>query len=314
MNKSISSMHPVASSAMIALLTLISMTGFQIAKRIIKPDITLLESNIVSVLTAALVAFVLSYIVFLYKAAIETQLRLESAEREQALAQLREAEKKYRQLDEKLQHVTENEKQTIGHELHDGLGQHLTGIEFTAKVLENKLKDKSLPEALDAGRLTELIHQAVVQTRHLSRLLAPVSEEENGFFDALNMLAQYVSQEVGIVCELHISPNASRLQDHFVATNLFRIVQESTSNAIKHGRTTHIAITVQEEGSRLVILVSNNGLGLPEGWESSLGSGFRLMRHRAQIIGADLRIESPSEGGVRITCTLPYRRKEGCTT
>ncbi|HBA82852.1 MAG TPA: hypothetical protein DCZ95_02045 [Verrucomicrobia bacterium] len=196
----------------------------------------------------------------------------------------------------------------IGHELHDGLGQHLTGIEFSAKVLEGKLSAKRLPEARDAAKLTHLINQSIVQACQLSRLLAPVESGEEGFRNALQGLSKYLTKEVGVSCELNYESACADLRDHFVATHLFRIVQESTTNAIKHGQATRIEIAVREEDHRLVVSVKDNGTGLSQGWENASGIGLRLMRHRAQMIDADLQIQPAPEGGVWVQCTLSVQK------
>src|SRR6185295_7899904 len=94
-----------------------------------------------------------------------------------------------KRLEREIQQVSEQEKRRIGQDLHDGLGQYLTGIACMVKVMEQKLASKGMPEAADARKVTNLVNETISQARDLARGLCPVELETNGLQAALQELA-----------------------------------------------------------------------------------------------------------------------------
>ena len=182
----------------------------------------------------------------------------------------------------------EREKERLSHELHDGLGQHLTGIAFLAKALANRLGDRDAPETVDAQQIAALTNQAISNTRALARGLRPVGPEDNAFAVAVSALARDVSTIYGIQCTFNADgtiPVASRM----VAHHLFRIAQEAVHNAVKHGAGGKIFVDLREEDATIILTVSNRGT-LAAAMEAAEGIGLSSMRNRAKLLDAKIDI------------------------
>ncbi|MGI9026490.1 MAG: sensor histidine kinase [Burkholderiaceae bacterium] len=186
----------------------------------------------------------------------------------------------------------EREKERLSHELHDGLGQHLTGIAFLAKALANRLEARSAPETDDAQQIAALTNQAISNTRALARGLRPVAPEDNAFAFALSVLTRDVSAIYGIDCTFNADgtiPVASRMAAH----HLYRIAQEAVHNAVKHGSGQKILVDLREDENSIVLTISNRGklaVAIALGTNEAEGIGIASMRNRAKLLGAGLEI------------------------
>jgi signal transduction histidine kinase len=183
----------------------------------------------------------------------------------------------------------EREKERLSHELHDGLGQHLTGIAFLAKALANRLEDRNAPETSDAQKIAALTNQAISNTRALARGLRPVGPEDNAFAVALSVLARDVSTIYGIACTFNADGTiavASRMAAH----HLFRIAQEAVHNAVKHGAGGKIVVDLREENDQIILTIANRGT-LAAVMEAADGIGISSMRNRAKLLAANLEIK-----------------------
>lgn len=193
----------------------------------------------------------------------------------------------------------EREKERLSHELHDGLGQHLTGIAFLAKALANRLAERNAPETGDAQQIAALTNQAISNTRAVARGLRPVGPEDNAFAFALSVLARDVSMIYGIQCTFNADgaiPVASRMAAH----HLYRIAQEAVHNAVKHGAGGKILVDLRETGDTIVLTVANRGT-LAAAVEGAEGIGIASMRNRARLLGAKLDIkQAGKEVSVRV--------------
>lgn len=242
----------------------------------------------------------------LLKARDELELRI--AERTGELAQANQelnaeiAER--RRLETEIIHVSEEEQKRIGEELHDGLGQHLTGIAFLSKALEQKLGALSLPEKIDAAEIVQLINQSVSRTRALARGLFPVELESNGLMAALEQLSLDITKLYGIACTF-LCNEPVLVYDNVVAINLYRITQEAAGNAVKHAHAKLIQIELRNAGENTLLSVSDDGIGYAPGERENPDSmGIHIMRYRAKMIGAALEILENTRGGVTITVSV----------
>jgi PAS domain S-box-containing protein len=196
--------------------------------------------------------------------------------------------------------ATSREQQRIGQDLHDSLGQHLTGITFLTKVLERKLLPKSPDEAKEAAEIGRLVIQALAQTRNLARGLFPAELERNGLVAAIRELAGSVERTCSVRCTV-ITRDIVNVHDNVLATHIFRIAQEAINNSIKHGKAKNIEVTLGPKDDKLVLNVIDDGTGFSP--DSKLdGLGLRIMHYRARRVGGTLEVITTEKGGTRVTC------------
>ena len=214
-----------------------------------------------------------------------------------------------KQLEKAILDISEREQRRIGQDLHDGLGQHLTGIAFMSKVQEQKLKEKRLPYAADAAKIVRLVNQAIDKTRELARGLSPVVSDSHGLMSALRQLGAEVEDVFGVTCHLRCETPVL-IDDVSLATHLYHISQEAVSNSVKHGKARTIEITLAANENRGMLTIQDDGLGCRKIPVNSKGMGHHIMTHRAKMIGGTLDIHSRAPHGTVVSCIFPVRGKE----
>ena len=203
-------------------------------------------------------------------------------------------------LEREIIEVSELERNRIGRDLHDGLGQVLTGISLLSKGLEQKLRSREAGEVIEAMQIKVLVADALQQTRALAKGLFPVDLERVGLRGTLEELAASVEQMFGVACRVE-GPEVN-LHDPSKATHLFRIAQEAISNSLRHGRAKTIVIALSANGDGNLLSIADDGLGLPQVPPEREGMGLRSMRYRAGVLGATLDIRRRPEGGTLVEC------------
>jgi PAS domain S-box-containing protein len=207
-----------------------------------------------------------------------------------------------KRLEKAILDISGREQRRIGQDLHDGLGQHLTGIAFMSKVLEQELSDKGLTEAADAAKIVKLVNEAVRKTRELSRGLLPVLSDAQGLMAALEQLAWEVEDLFQVSCRFRcLQPVLIR--DDSMAEHLYHIAQEAVHNSIKHAKPKNILINLAAVNDRLEMTVEDDGGGFVEN-PASTGIGLHIMRHRGRMIGGTIEIEHLVSGGTVVKCSL----------
>ena len=212
-------------------------------------------------------------------------------------------------LEEAILEISAREQRRIAQDLHDGLGQHLTGIAFMSKVLEEKLSDKSLPEAVEAAKIVKMVNQAIDNTRELARGLHPVAAEPLGLMSSLKKLASEVEVLFHIGCTF-LCDRQLRIYDANVATHLYRIAQESVNNAIRHGKSRNIIIRLSGKNSAGVLNIQDDGDGFPKEPANPPGVGLSIMNYRADMVGGSLKVQPNGDRGITVTCMFPIRGVE----
>ncbi len=225
---------------------------------------------------------------------------LDQLERDRRLAS---AEEERKNLEQQILDIAEREQRRIGQDLHDGLGQHLAGIELMTQSLEQKLSGKSKAEAAQAGKIAQYVRDAIRQTRALARGLSPVELDANGLMSALHEFAANVENMFRVQCSFRCE-RPVLIAENVVATHLFRIAQEAVTNAIKHGKATHIEIALSASPDRLVLALKDNGIGISSDLSRATGMGLRIMHYRAAVIGGSLAIQRDPGGGTTVTCSV----------
>ena len=216
-------------------------------------------------------------------------------------------ERKY--LEKTILEISAREQRRIGQDLHDGLGQHLTGIAFMAKVQEQKLTEKQIPEAADAAKIVRLVNDAISRARELSKGLAPVVFDAHGLMSALQLHAAEVEDLFGISCRFQCEP-AVLVSDGTVATHLYHIAQEAVTNAIKHGRAQNVLIRLTTMKGCGTLVIRDDGKGLLEPAPGHAGMGLQIMKYRADMIGGAVEISGDKSQGTTVTCSFPLSDKD----
>ena len=215
----------------------------------------------------------------------------------------------HKRREKEILHFSEREHKRIGQDPHDGLCQHLAGIEFMRQVLQQKLAAKSRAETASAAEIARLVRQAISQTRDLARGLSPVVLESEGLMSALEELAARTEQVFKIDCVFQCDAPVL-VHDNTVATHLYRIAQEAVGNAVKHGQARRVTLTLASPSECVILAVRDNGAGMPETLANVKGMGLRIMHYRAAIIGASLAIQKEPGNGTAVICSLRSKPAE----
>jgi len=212
-----------------------------------------------------------------------------------------------RRLEKELLEISDREQSRLGQELHDGLCQHILGIALMSKTLVIRMKKKNLPEANDVDTICGFLDQALSVTRGLMQGFHLLNVEgPGGLPSALQEFAETTSKLFGKSCRFE-SNVCFAVKQSGVAAHLFRIAQEATHNAIKHGHPSQVTISLSRIDNCLRLAVENDGKSLPQNIAGT-GMGMRTMQYRASLIGADLKLENRPQGGVIVSCLLPAGR------
>lgn len=212
-----------------------------------------------------------------------------------------------RELEHTLAEVSEAEQRRLGRDLHDGLGQQLTGIALLSRALGQKLRAGGRTEAADANEIEDLVNESIDVTRDLARGLSPLDLDRTSLPAALRELAARTER----LCRIPTAYEGDEpllLADDSVALNLYRVAQEAVNNAVKHARPGHIRIHLTTDDERTALTVRDDGGGMAPGrpgrTDATSGMGLRIMKYRANSVGASFHIRSAPGEGTTVTCAL----------
>lgn len=239
--------------------------------------------------------------------AAELELRVEArtAELAAANAKLQTAILERQRLEQELLEITEKERRRIGLDLHDDLGQKLSGVALMTKGLELKLAKEKNEAAAEAGRIHDLVQEAMDHASDLAHDLATLDFKDKDLPAALEDLATHTAQLFEISCRFKTQGTVPSLPPPVIG-QLYKITQEAVTNAIKHGKAKRIGINLAEEGDdKLILTIQNNGQPFPDLQSRSTGMGLRIMNYRANLIGASLDVKAVGDHGTIVTCLLP---------
>ena len=210
-----------------------------------------------------------------------------------------------RRLEREVLQISENERQRIARDLHDDLGQQLTGVAILARTLAGRLAARGHAEAAEVEELGELVQGAISQSIALARGLDPLTEFGADLPAALEALAQDAERRFRIRCGFRRRGELPPVNGT-VAAHLYRVTQEAITNAVKHGPAGSVDIDLRAEGGSLELTITDDGKTALDPEVFAPGRGLRIMEYRARTIGADLAIEpNPRGSGLRVRCTLP---------
>jgi signal transduction histidine kinase len=210
-----------------------------------------------------------------------------------------------RQLEREVLEVANREQQRIGNDLHDGLGQELTGIALLLRGLENRAEREAPGLSPSIEEVAMLVNDAIFTTRALARGLSPVTFDRGGLSNALEGLARRLSAMFHIDVRCSADHNIDAGLESANALHLYRIAQEAVTNAAQHGHAANVRITLAADNDRGLLRIEDDGGGFNPALLQSKGLGLRIMRYRAQMMAGSLRIESARARGTTVSCWFP---------
>lgn len=238
---------------------------------------------------------------------LEHRVQERTADLSTANSRLKSEIAERRRLEHELLEITEKERRRIGLDLHDDLGQKLAGVALMAKGLQLRLAKQRASESEDAGKIHELLEQAMSHARDLARDLATLDFSENDLPSAIAKLAAHAKESFGITCRFKADDKIPPLESNTVR-QLYKITQEALTNAIKHGRTKQVSIQLSNGSNRLALTIRNSGTPFPSVVGRDAGMGLRIMNYRANLIGASLEIKPGDTDGTVVTCSVPIKK------
>jgi signal transduction histidine kinase len=209
---------------------------------------------------------------------------------------------------QKLEHeivrVGDREQMRIGQDLHDGVCQSLAALDCATECLKVELENSGLmPQAVTAQQIQKLLQETTVEARNLARGLVPVAMEPDGLVTALRGLVATTGALRHATIDFE-SYGEIEIKDTDVATHLYRIGQEALSNAMRHANASRVSVSVVRDATSIHIVIADDGCGSATQPRSD-GMGWRTMRYRAKLIGAQIKVETRPTGGTIVRCSLP---------
>jgi len=208
-----------------------------------------------------------------------------------------------RSLEKEILEITERERKLIGQEMHDSMGQVLTGVAVKSKGLAIELKGKSVRASKEALAISRLAGLAIAQMRDLARMLYPVDIEAGGLISALQTLASNAQKILNVRCRFQCESPVF-VNNMVEAKQLYRIAQEAVTNAAKHGKARNITIELSSVEDLCILSVKNDGRDFQKSSRPKNGLGLKIMEYRANLIGGVLDVRKGKNHGTVVTCTV----------
>lgn len=235
--------------------------------------------------------------------------------RKQAEQKLAQTHRQLRALSARLESMREEERTRIAREIHDELGQLLTGLKMDLRWIENRLSSQDAPSSVNrvldkVVEATELVDATIASVQKIAADLRPGALDTLGLAAAIQHEAARFQGRTGIATRVHVPEPAPRVPGP-AATAVFRILQEALTNVARHAGGTEVTIDLREEGERLVLQVRDNGRGLrPPELEHPKSLGLLGMRERANLLGGEMDFAGGPGGGTVVTLRLPRSAPE----
>jgi signal transduction histidine kinase len=244
----------------------------------------------------------------LRRAQEELELRVEqrTAALKEANQKLRDVLEERKRLEAELLEIAENERRRIGFDLHDDLGQKLTGLLLISRALEQRLTREGHKETEEVRRICELIEQSVLHTHNLAHHFSSIDATGGDLGEVMNGLAATVEKMFSIPCQCTIKGEIPSLPENSGA-QFYKIAQEAISNAIKHGKASCVWISITANSQKLVVTIKNDGVPFSPPANPKARMGLRTMNYRANTIGATFDIKPNQKNGTIVTCVLPLK-------
>ncbi|MFT3916258.1 MAG: sensor histidine kinase [Anaeromyxobacteraceae bacterium] len=245
----------------------------------------------------AILVITVAYLAYRYRV---RELKARTAELERAYERLRD-------LSRRLEAVREDERRRIARELHDEIGQELTAAKINLQLL--KRPSTPAPKVASLTDTIGLLDRLIARVRGISLDLRPPLLDERGLRVALEGWLEAVRRRSGIQMRIELPAGLDRYPPD-VEITVFRVVQEAVTNVLRHAAAKELAVSVGEEGSALVVVVSDDGAGfdvpaMRSRSEAGGHLGLAGMQERVELMGGTLEIASAPGKGTRVSMRLP---------
>jgi signal transduction histidine kinase len=242
---------------------------------------------------------------------LRQQLLQLGQQQQQLVAQLQSGEQHFRRLARSVWRVQEDERRRLARDLHDGIGQHLTALRHR---LDGLARGDALASAESLQQALALCDTAISETRTLSRLLRPQILDDLGLEAALRWLARQSAESGTCAVEIAVIDLPETI-DSDLSTLIFRVAQETLTNAGKHAQAKNLVIRLSRRGLGLQLLIVDDGVGcdLDTAWARSSGgesTGLASIRERVKLFGGQLSIQSQPGEGLQLRVNLPLGKEE----
>jgi signal transduction histidine kinase len=246
--------------------------------------------------------------VFVELHAKNAALHREIAEHKLTEQRLRESQENLRALAARLQSVREEEQIRIAREVHDGLGQQLTGLKMDLTWLVAKLRPDQELLVKKIGSMFQLIDETIHSVRKIASGLRPELLDEAGLAAAIDWHARDFQQRTGIRCMLDVPPDSDGL-DPERSTAVFRIFQEVLTNVARHANASRVDVSMRRDDARFMLEVRDNGKGIASATiHDSRSLGLLGMRERVLPFDGNIEISGSRGKGTRVVVSLPRAR------
>lgn len=231
-------------------------------------------------------------------------------DRRQAEEELNTSYKSIRTLTSHLQNIREEERTHIAREIHDELGQQLTVLKMDISWLKKKIGDSAEDIVMQRmNDILELLNETVNSVRRISSDLRPSLLDDLGLVAAVEWQLSEFEKRSGIKTVLTADEIGKEI-DRVIATGLFRIFQESLTNAAKHAEATEITVSLQKINDHLILHIRDNGVGYEnEAVKNKKTFGILGMQERSLMMGGEYRIKSDTVIGTSVEVTVPLTNK-----
>jgi len=210
----------------------------------------------------------------------------------------------HRRAQEEIRRCSQLEREKLGQDIHDSLGQDITSISFCAAALKKQLEKR---DAELADRAGEIGDQAMTALRSMRQIINGLTSFDVAGTPVTGMLAQMGKEteaRMGIRCRFK-SSDIPAIEDPETCTQLLWIAREAINNAIRHGKATEIVVSLKPHAGKLCLTVSDNGGGLPDDFLDNAGIGLKVMHFRAAAMGGQVTLAPGTKSGARVRCVFP---------
>jgi PAS domain S-box-containing protein len=225
---------------------------------------------------------------------------------------IRESRELLRSLLGRLQAMVEEEKMRISREIHDQLGQSLTALKLDLSLIRKRLASDGLAEqSANVHQIERTVTRIIRTVRKISTELRPGILDELGVVAAIEWIAKDFQKRTGIGCKVTVR-GVDTVSDTIRATAIFRIVQETLTNVMRHAAASHVNVTLEKKDDTLIIEVRDNGIGIREGRIfGSKSLGLVGIRERVLLLGGETVIRGKPGEGTLLRVTLPMGNGPG---